>query len=466
MRTTITQKMMLLAIMMVAGAGNLSADVSDAFAIMTKEGVMMTFMINDENLKTCSVGNESEPCIDMNATGTITIPEQAMGYTVNKISNNAFSRCSITEVGIPQTVEEIGVWTFEFCTNLKKCWLPEKLKVIDAFTFQGCSSLEDVYIPHNVYHIRQTSFANCSSLKRIVIPASVIYLGARAFSNCQNLQTVVFLGAECPSFESDVFQNTRTFSFSGETYSDVTFVVPNRESCQYDEVIPQQISRLYPPFVTIHHGLEYTGGDGVYDRSTLGYMTNILFSFNDISNQYQCLFNGIVEEADIEIFTVPEKILGFPIVTLLAYSNLESNKERLKAVDIPASLTSLGYQAFKNCLNLADVKIRNAHVQLFDDQLNVTDDNEAFDLNTERYAELTAPKGSDDYYSKAPWTLWFSKINFDLPNGATSIAEGTPAVYSQPSAIYDLQGRRQSALRRGFNILHMSDGSTHKTVRK
>ena len=48
MRTTITQKMMLLAIMMVAGAGNLLADIGNAFAIMTKEGVMMTFMINDE----------------------------------------------------------------------------------------------------------------------------------------------------------------------------------------------------------------------------------------------------------------------------------------------------------------------------------------------------------------------------------------------------------------------------------
>ena len=48
MRTTITQKMILLAIMMVAGAGNLLADVGNAFAIMTKEGVMMTFMINDE----------------------------------------------------------------------------------------------------------------------------------------------------------------------------------------------------------------------------------------------------------------------------------------------------------------------------------------------------------------------------------------------------------------------------------
>ncbi len=48
MRTTITQKMMLLAIMMVAGAGNLLADVDNAFAIMTKEVVMMTFMINDE----------------------------------------------------------------------------------------------------------------------------------------------------------------------------------------------------------------------------------------------------------------------------------------------------------------------------------------------------------------------------------------------------------------------------------
>ena len=48
MRTTITQKMMFLAIIMVAGAGNLLADVGNAFAIMTKEGVMMTFMINDE----------------------------------------------------------------------------------------------------------------------------------------------------------------------------------------------------------------------------------------------------------------------------------------------------------------------------------------------------------------------------------------------------------------------------------
>ena len=48
MRTTITRKLMLLAIMMVAGAGYLSADVGDAFAIKTKEGVMMTFMINDE----------------------------------------------------------------------------------------------------------------------------------------------------------------------------------------------------------------------------------------------------------------------------------------------------------------------------------------------------------------------------------------------------------------------------------
>ena len=191
MKKLFTKKLLLAAIMMVAGAMNLMAAKGDKFTAMTKEGVEMTFEVLNEEKKECMVaGDYDHTCIDRDVTGTVTIPETAMGYKVTWISQYAFSYCSIWSVVIPQTVTGLGPYAFANCEDLIRCYLPDAMEYIYSGTFMGCKSLDEVYIPHHVKSIEHDAFHYCYYLKSIVIPASVTFIGAYAFSGDNALTTL------------------------------------------------------------------------------------------------------------------------------------------------------------------------------------------------------------------------------------------------------------------------------------
>ena len=134
--------------------------------------------------------------------------------------------------------------------------------------------------------------------------------------------------------------------------------------------------------------------------------------------------------------------------------------ESLTSIDLPLSLASLDYQAFKNCLKLSDVKIRNVNLQLINTHEPYSETNEAFDLKTDRYAELTVPKDTYDTYNQDPWFLWFNKISYSLENIPTGIS--LPATGSSlPEVWYTLDGQQlqQAPTKPG---LYIKDGK--KTV--
>ena len=98
----------------------LSGDVGDeepaTFTFQTTEGVEMTFVITNEEPKTCAVYSQT---IASGTTGTVTIPETANGYSVTGIGKNAFKGCaSVTSITIPATIKEIGDSAFFGCTAL------------------------------------------------------------------------------------------------------------------------------------------------------------------------------------------------------------------------------------------------------------------------------------------------------------------------------------------------------------
>ena len=102
-----------------------------------------------------------------------------------------FSGCSsLTEIEIPDSVNEIWGEAFIGCTNLTKVKLPKNLKEIWYRLFSGCSSLTEIEIPDGVTRIEESSFENCASLSEIEIPDSVKYLGVAAFKDCKNLKKV------------------------------------------------------------------------------------------------------------------------------------------------------------------------------------------------------------------------------------------------------------------------------------
>ncbi len=66
-----------------------------------------------------------------------------MGKKTKIIGTNAFSGCtSLTNIELPETVEQIQDGAFSECSRLKRIVLPKNLKEIDIYALEHCPALE------------------------------------------------------------------------------------------------------------------------------------------------------------------------------------------------------------------------------------------------------------------------------------------------------------------------------------
>ena len=68
--------------------------------------------------------------------------------------------------------------------NVTEIVIPEGVEEIEEDAFFGCSSLKSVSIPNSVTFIGDGAFMDCSSLEYINIPNSVTSIGFAAFREC------------------------------------------------------------------------------------------------------------------------------------------------------------------------------------------------------------------------------------------------------------------------------------------
>lgn len=126
------------------------------------------------------------------AEGVIDIPSQISGKTVTVIAENAFSKCKkLTEINLPDTVNEIGNGAFYTCSMLRSMTIPDSVKIIGQGIFSQCINLEEVILPESLGYISEDMFYKCSSLKAISIPAETRIIGENAFFGCSGLTGVV-----------------------------------------------------------------------------------------------------------------------------------------------------------------------------------------------------------------------------------------------------------------------------------
>ena len=157
----------------------------------------------------------------------ITIPD-----SVTAIGQLAFSGCtSLQSIEIPNSVYSIGVCAFVRCTSLQSIDIPNSVTSIGTCAFKGCTSLKSIDIPNSVTTIGVNAFEGCTSLKSIDIPNSVTSIGHGAFRGCTSLQSIdipnsvtsigesVFKG--CTSLQSIDIPNSVT-SIEGFAFSDCT----------------------------------------------------------------------------------------------------------------------------------------------------------------------------------------------------------------------------------------------------
>ena len=171
----------------------------------------------------------------------------------------------ISDLVIPDDVEEIKRLAFHGYTHLKSVKFSTSVKTIGKEAFQGCKYLASITIPKTVTKIEWAAFALCERLRSIavdpenviydsrdncnaiiettsntlilgckttIIPNSVTSIGSYAFVGCSGLTEIYCKATNPPTC------NTKYQTFSDETLQYVTLYVPTGCKSAYESVDP------------------------------------------------------------------------------------------------------------------------------------------------------------------------------------------------------------------------------------
>ena len=156
---------------------------------------------------------------DLDAAGSVIVPDAINGVPVTEIAADAFRGCeSIEELVIPESVTSIGERAFWECRSLRHIDLRCPIKEIPDRAFVFCTSLTSLTIPDTVTVIREAAFGDCSALHHLLIPKNVTLIEQFAINNCAYLNQLTILNPDCEiSFLAFYYDNLLIRGFRGST---------------------------------------------------------------------------------------------------------------------------------------------------------------------------------------------------------------------------------------------------------
>lgn len=168
--------------------------------------------------------------------------------------------------------------------------------------------------------------------------------------------------------------------------------------------------------------------------------------------------------------TIPETVTSIGECAFVGCTGLTS-------MTIGESVTSIGNYAFAVCYGLTSVTFPSTVTSIGDGVLNGCENVQdiycyavscpsVYDNTFFSYSPtLHVPEASlQQYKDHSVWGLFFEIVPIDESSAINEI--GIEGVASEIEAIYDGNGQRQPALRRGINIIKMTDGTIKKVLVK
>ena len=305
--------------------------------------------------------NNGSLAVDPEPTGGIQIPTKFSNYFVTLIGGSAFKNCkNITRVSIPSLVKEIHSEAFRGCSSLQYMSIPMRTTKILNAAFQDCSGLLFVKLPDGLTTLGSYAFYGCSSLMSMVIPDSLQSLDKTAFQNCSSLRKVLLPASM--SIPEDAFKgcspDLRIFRRQHETVSgiDWSYYILGGQATVYNidrsPAIPQETSGdITVPATLGDCPVTTIGPCAFYECEAVNSIT-IPASVASIGDE---AFSGcLMRRVDISS--------GVTSIGDNAFANCDS----LTNISIPASVTSIGDGAFANCDLLESLTLPDSVTSLGD----------------------------------------------------------------------------------------------------
>ncbi|MBR6275639.1 MAG: leucine-rich repeat protein [Prevotella sp.] len=215
-----------------------------------------------------------------------------------------------------------------------------------------------IVIENGVTSIGEKAFCN-SDLMSVTIPASVTSIGAKAFYNCLSLGSITFAsGSQLTTIGESAFESCK-----GLPSVDIPASVTSIGNDVFEDC-----SVLTS--ITVADGNEYYSDDN-----------GVLF------NKEKTTLIKYPERKAVDPYTIPASVTSIG-------DGAFKNCSKLKSVTIPASVTSIGDDAFEDCSVLGSIIVAAENANYFSDENGVL-------FNKDKTALIRYPQGK----AAAPYTI-------------------------------------------------------------
>ena len=377
---------------------------------------------------------------------------------VQEIKRFAFSNgIGFKSLEIPKSVKRIGEKCFEGCTNLNKinitdlsAWCSIKFYEYSnplqyaKHLYLNNEEIKDLIIDGNVSNISNYAFQGCEGLTTLTLSEGVLSVGQSAFSRCPNL-TKVFIPLSLQEMKAFAFGEFDGLSFM---ISDLGAWAKMEKSKIDGSTVFGSIATNYDLYLNenIVENLELP--------EDLFYIANCAFmNCRSIKSLKSQQIRTIGRNAFMNCNSLESVNLGDEIKTIshAAFYGCSS----LTSVAVGKSINEVGEQVFSTCPSLSSFicyaeDVPSTHGSAFD--------------NAVSHSTLYVPAVSVyEYKLKSPWSK-FGTIK-EIDSGGTGINSSLSNSYGVIKS-FSIDGKSNSSLQKGVNVVKTSNGKTKKVVIK
>ena len=272
------------------------------------------------------------------------------------------SLLKLTSITLPASVETIGNYAFEECTNLKSVTFAEgsKLSTLGEEVF-AYSAITEIELPAGITSIPARSFVFCLDLESVTFAGKITEIGQYAFLDCTSLDfvvpaTVTTIGEDAFGYDEEIFEI---------------------------EEVPLRVPEAVLSFAD---GYSTTIGSEAFRGA---YFSTIILS----EGMTEIGYASFMSCEYLKSIVIPKSMKTIGDYAFMNCINLPS-------VTIPEGVTSIGTQAFSFCSNLKEVTM------LCTAPPTVNDYDAWSDISAD--AVLVVPSGCKSAYETAGWDAWFT----------------------------------------------------------